>query len=159
MDDKAKSELLHKLTYGLYVLTSADGGERGGMLVTWVTQASFDPPLVAVAVQNNAHTTGIMKKSGTFALNFMADEQRKEAGTFGKKFAKVGDKFGEIPSHPGAVTASPILDDALGHLECRITSWMAGGDHDIALAEIVGAQASREDALMTTVSSGMSYAG
>jgi flavin reductase (DIM6/NTAB) family NADH-FMN oxidoreductase RutF len=159
MDDKAKSDLLHKLTYGLYVLTSQDGDQRGGMLVTWVTQASFDPPLVAVAVLGTAHTTGIMKTSGTFALNFMGDAQRKEAGAFGKKFAKVGDKFGDIPIHPGAVTASPILDDALGHLECRITSWLAGGDHDIALAEIVGAQVNGESALMTTVSSGMSYAG
>ena len=48
MNEKAKSELLHKLTYGLYVLTSQDGDERGGMLVTWVMQASFDPPLVKI---------------------------------------------------------------------------------------------------------------
>ena len=159
MDDQAKSDLLHKLTYGLYVLTSAEGDERGGMLVTWVTQASFDPPLLAVAVQNNAHTTGLMRKSGTFALNFMADEQRKEAGAFGKKFAKVGDKFADFAHHAGAATGSPILDDALGSLECRITGWLAGGDHDIAVAEIVDAQRKGDDALMTTVSSGMSYAG
>lgn len=159
MDDKAKSDLLHKLTYGLYVLTSQDGDERGGMLVTWVTQASFDPPLVAVAVQNTAHTTAVMKQSGAFALNFMADEQRKEAGAFGKKYAKVGDKFADFPNHPGAATGSPLLDDALGYLECRIKGWLAGGDHDIAVAEIVDAQLSRDAALMTTTSSGMSYAG
>jgi len=141
------------------VLTSAEADQRGGMLVTWVTQASFDPPLLAVAVQNNAHTTGIMKQSGTFALNFMADEQRKEAGAFGKKFAKVGDKFADFPIHPGPITASPILDDALGHLECRITAWLPGGDHDIALAEIVDAQVHSDSTLMTTMSSGMSYAG
>ena len=159
MDEKAKSDLLHKLTYGLYVLTSQAGDERGGMLITWVTQASFEPPLVAVAVLNAAHTTGVMRKSGAFALNFMADEQRKEAGAFGKKFAKVGDKFGDFPHHPGAITGSPLLDDALGYLECRIKSWLTAGDHDIALAEIVGAQVSRDAALMTTASSGMSYAG
>jgi len=159
MDDKAKSDLLHKLPYGLYVLTSTEADERGGMLVTWVTQASFDPPLLAVAVMNTAHTTGIMKKRGMFALNFMADEQRKEAGGFGKKFAKVGDKLADVPFHPGAATGSPILEDALGHLECRITGWLAGGDHDVAMAEIVDAQISGESTLMTTMSSGMSYAG
>ena len=159
MDDKAKSDLLHKLPYGLYVLTSAAGAERGGMLVTWVTQASFDPPLLAVAVMNTAHTTGVMKESGTFALNFMPDEQRTEAGAFGKKFAKVGDKFADYPFHPGAATGSPILEDALGYLECRITGWLPGGDHDVALAEIVDAQLKGDSALMTTMSSGMSYAG
>jgi flavin reductase (DIM6/NTAB) family NADH-FMN oxidoreductase RutF len=159
VDSTAKSDLLHKLTYGLYVLTSQDGDQRGGMLVTWVMQASFEPPLLAVAVQNTAHTTGVMKTSGTFALNFMADEQRKEAGAFGKKFAKVGDKFADFPFHPGAATGSPILDAALGHLECRITGWLPGGDHDVALAEIVDAQLNRDSALMTTMSSGMAYAG
>lgn len=159
MDSTAKSDLLHKLPYGLYVLTSAEAGERGGMLVTWVTQASFEPPLLVVAVLGAAHTTGIMKKSSSFALNFMADDERKEAGAFGKKFAKVGDKFGDFPLHAGAVTGSPILDDALGHLECRIIGWLPGGDHDIALAEIVDAQLKGDSALMTTMSSGMSYAG
>nr|AIA14253.1 Flavin reductase like domain protein [uncultured bacterium] len=159
MDNQAKSDLLHKLTYGLYVLTSQDGDERGGMLVTWVTQASFEPPLLAVAVLNTAHTTGVMKKSATFALNFMADEQRDQAGAFGKKFAKVGDKFAGFPYHAGAATGSPILDDALGHLECRITGWLPGGDHAVAVAEIVDAQLNRDAALITTVSSGMSYAG
>jgi flavin reductase (DIM6/NTAB) family NADH-FMN oxidoreductase RutF len=159
VDDKAKSDLLHKLTYGLYVLTSQAGDERGGMLVTWVTQASFEPPLVAVAVLNTAHTTAVMRESGAFALNFMADEQRSEAGAFGKKFAKVGDKFGDFPQHPGAATGSPLLDDALGYLECRIKGWLPGGDHDIALAEIVDARLTRDATLMTTTSSGMSYAG
>jgi flavin reductase (DIM6/NTAB) family NADH-FMN oxidoreductase RutF len=159
MDDQAKSDLLHKLPYGLYVLTSQDGDERGGMLVTWVMQASFDPPLLAVAVQNTAHTTAVMRKSGAFALNFMDDDQRKEAGAFGKKYAKVGDKFADFPHHAGAATGSPMLETALGCLECRITGWLAGGDHDIAVAEIVDAQLSRDAALMTTASSGMSYAG
>src|SRR5512132_1079291 len=129
MDNQARSDLLHERPDGLYVLTSAEADERGGMLVTWVTQASFDPPLLAVAVQNTAHTTGIMRQSATFALNFMADEQRKEAGAFGKKFAKVGDKLADVPHQPGAATGSPILNDALGHLECRITGWLTGGDH------------------------------
>ena len=159
MDEQAKSELLNKLTYGLYVVTSAAGEERGGMLVTWVTQASFDPPMVAVAMQNTAHTYAVVKQSGAFALNFMADEQRKEAGRFGQEFAKVGDKLAKFPNRPGAATGSPILDDALGHLECRVKGWLAGGDHDVALAEIVGAAIARDASLMTTASSGMDYSG
>jgi flavin reductase (DIM6/NTAB) family NADH-FMN oxidoreductase RutF len=159
MNEQAKSDLLHKLTYGLYVVTAAAGEERGAMLVTWVTQASFSPPLVAVAVKTNAHTTAVMKQSGAFALNFMADEQRNEAGHFGQKYAKVGDKLRDGEHHPGAATGSPLLNDAIGYLECRITSWLAGGDHDIALGEIVAAEASHDAPLMTTVSSGMSYAG
>jgi flavin reductase (DIM6/NTAB) family NADH-FMN oxidoreductase RutF len=159
MNEEAKSELLNKLTYGLYVLTSDGGGERGGMLVTWVMQASFDPPLVAVAMQNTSHTYAVIKQTGVFALNFMADEQRNEAGAFGQEYAKVGDKLAKFAHHPGPATGSPILDDALGHIECRVKGWLAGGDHDLAVAEIVDAQLSRDAALMTTASSGMGYSG
>jgi flavin reductase (DIM6/NTAB) family NADH-FMN oxidoreductase RutF len=159
MNEQAKSDLLNKLTYGLYVLTTAAGEERGGMLVTWVMQASFDPPMVAVAVQQSAHTTAVMKQGGAFALNFMPDEQRKEAGRFGQEYAKVGDKIGKFGHRPGPATGSPLLDDAIGYLECRIKGWLQGGDHDVALAEIVGAELTHDAPLMTTVSSGMGYAG
>ena len=159
MNEQAKSDLLNKLPYGLYVVTSESGGERGGMLVTWVTQASFDPPMIAVAMQNTSHTYGVIKQSGVFALNLMADEQRKEAGAFGQEYAKVGDKFARFANHTGPATGSPLLDDALGFFECRVKGWLAGGDHDVALAEIVEAQVNRDAALMTTESSGMGYAG
>jgi len=159
MNEQAKSDLLNKLPYGLYVLTSASGDDRGGMLVTWVMQASFDPPLVAVAMQNTAHTYQVVKQSGTFALNLMADEQRKEAGAFGQEHAKVGDKLARFANQPGPATGSPILSDSLGYLECRVKGWLPGGDHDVALAEIVEAEQARDAALMTTTSSGMGYAG
>jgi flavin reductase (DIM6/NTAB) family NADH-FMN oxidoreductase RutF len=159
MNEQAKSDLLNRLTYGLYVVTADSGDERGGMLVTWVTQASFDPPMLVVAMQNTSHTYSVVKKSGSFAINFMGDEHRKEAGRFGQEYAKAGDKIGKFPAHPGAATGSPVLEDALGYLECRVAGWLPGGDHDIAVAEIVEAAITRDTPLMTTVSSGMSYSG
>jgi len=159
MNEQAKSDLLNKLTYGLYVLTSDAGNDRGGMLVTWAMQASFDPPMLVVAMQNTAHTYAVIKRSGAFALNFMGDEQRKAAGAFGQEYAKVGDKLAKFAHKPGPATGSPILEIALGFLECRVKGWLAGGDHDVALAEVVEAQINRDAALMTTASSGMSYAG
>lgn len=159
MDEQAKSDLLNKLTYGLYVMTASAGDERGAMLVTWVMQASFDPPMVAVAVQNSAHTAGVVRRSGAFALNFMADEQRKLAGAFGQEYAKVGDKLQKHPFQSGSATGSPILEEALGYLECRVKGWLEGGDHDVVLGEIVAAHVNRDVPLMTTVSSGMGYSG
>lgn len=159
MNEQAKSDLLKKLPYGLYILTADAGSERGGMLVSWVMQASFAPPLLAVAVQAEAHTTAIMQKSGAFALNFLADEQRKLAGAFGQEYAKVGDKLARQSHYPGPATGSPILEDLLGYVECRITGWMAGGDHVIAVGEIVSAAIADDALLMTTISSGMSYSG
>jgi flavin reductase (DIM6/NTAB) family NADH-FMN oxidoreductase RutF len=159
MDEQAKSALLHKIPYGLYVLAAVHGEDRGAMLVTWVMQASFGPPLVAAAVQRAAHTTAVLRRSGAFALSFMSDDQRKVAGSFGQEYEKVGDKLARHPWRPGPATGAPVLDGALGVLECRVRGWLEGGDHDIVLGEIVGAELRTDAPLMTTASSGMSYAG
>lgn len=159
MNEQAKSDLLGKIPYGLYVIAANAGDDRGAMLVTWVMQASFEPPLVAVAMQNTSHTYAVVKRSGVFAINFLPDEQRKLAGRFGQEHAKVGDKLQKYAHHAGPATGSPILEDAIGYLECRVREWLSGGDHDIALAEIVEAGAGNDIPLMTTASSGMGYSG
>ena len=58
MDEKAKKTALRMIPYGLYVLTGETAGGRvTASTVNWVTQASFEPPLVAVGVkvESNAH--------------------------------------------------------------------------------------------------------
>lgn len=51
MDPNAKKTTLRMIPYGLYVLTAASGDRVAAATVNWVTQASFEPPLVAVGVK------------------------------------------------------------------------------------------------------------
>jgi flavin reductase (DIM6/NTAB) family NADH-FMN oxidoreductase RutF len=39
-----------KMTYGIYVLTSGADEAINGMIASWVSQVSYEPPLVMVAV-------------------------------------------------------------------------------------------------------------
>src|SRR2546427_4601434 len=56
MDEAAKKTVLRSFPYGLYAVTVAHGGEEHGMTANWVTQASFEPPMVVVAVENTSKT-------------------------------------------------------------------------------------------------------
>src|SRR5437879_12138949 len=58
MDAAAKKTVLRQFPYGLYVVTVAHGGEEHGMAATWVTQAAFAAPMVAVAVEKAARKSG-----------------------------------------------------------------------------------------------------
>ena len=61
MDDAAKKTVLRQFSYGLYVVTVAADGEEHGMTANWVTQAAFEPPMVAVAVENTSRTIEMIR--------------------------------------------------------------------------------------------------
>ena len=58
MDDDTRKAALRALTYGLYVVGARAGDEINAMTATWVTQVSFEPPLLAVRRPARAGTDG-----------------------------------------------------------------------------------------------------
>lgn len=139
MDQNAKKIALRMIPYGLYVLTAQTGdGRISGATVNWVTQASFQPPLVAVAVKSDSTIHGLIKDSQAFALNILGKDQGAIAFAFFKPVVREGQTLGGQPFHAGA-TGSPILDSAAGFIECRLVEGVEKGDHSIFVGEVVDA--------------------
>ena len=72
MDDATKKTALRMIPYGIYVMT-AEGkdGATAAATVNWVTQTSFDPPLIVVGVKADSSAYAIVKDAGQFALNML----------------------------------------------------------------------------------------
>lgn len=151
LDQAAKKTTLRKFTYGLYVVTCRENDETGAFTANWLSQASFDPPLVMVSVENDAHSLPIIRNSGLFTVNVLETGQRRLAGHFGKKTAKVGDKLAEI-EHYRTDSGQPVLDDAIGYVVCRVQNEMPAGDSVVVLGEVIEAGTHREDAEPLTMS-------
>ena len=64
-----------KLTYGIYVLTTAFEETINGMIASWVSQVSYDPPLISVAVHPNRYSHQLIGQSRCFALHVLAKER------------------------------------------------------------------------------------
>src|SRR2546427_3655897 len=78
MDPNAKKTTLRMIPYGLYVLTAANkAGQVAAATVNWVTQASFEPPLVAIGVKADSHAHALIKESKAFALNVLGKGSRR----------------------------------------------------------------------------------
>src|SRR5258705_9826404 len=69
MNDAARRTVFGHFPYGLYAVTLAHGGEEHGMTATWVTQASFEPPMLVVAVENRSRMIGMMRDARHFVIN------------------------------------------------------------------------------------------
>ncbi len=92
MDANAKKTALRMIPYGLFVLTGqAKDGRVAAATVNWVTQASFEPPLVVVAVKADSHAHGIIKESKAFALNILGKNHKDVAYTFFKPLEREGN--------------------------------------------------------------------
>lgn len=163
MSNDPIKEALNRIPYGFYALTSRNGDDVNAMVINWAMQASFSPRFVVVGLQKKAYTHGVIRQGGVFAINiFNASDQDAMMG-FTKGRAKNPDKMTEATYTPGKETGCPVLDGAAAYLECKLVQMVdIGGDHDLIVGEVVGAEILKEGNVTDTLTLplvGWSYAG
>ena len=159
MDPEVKKRVLRLFTYGLYAVTAVHDGEVAGMTANWLGQAAFEPPMLMAAFEADSRTLALVRQSGMFAVNVYESGQRELAGQLGRASVKRPDKLESIPAHPGPMTGAPLLDAALGWVECRVTGELPTGDHVVVVAEIINAGQNREGQPLTMAEAGFRYFG
>ena len=159
MDEAAKKAILRHFPYGLYVITVAHDGEEHGMTANWLTQAAFDPPMAVVAIENTSKTIGMIRDSHYFAINLLHSSQRDLAARLGRSSEQAPQKLKGIKTKPAPVSATPVLVDALGWVECRVVATLPAGDHTLVLGEIVGAGVEHDGEPLTLQDAGFKYSG
>jgi flavin reductase (DIM6/NTAB) family NADH-FMN oxidoreductase RutF len=144
MDANDKKQALRMIPYGLYVLTaeSADG-RVAASTVNWVTQASFDPPLLAVGVKADSGAHAIIKESKAFALNILGKGQDSMAFSFFKPVEREGNSIAGEAFSSGS-SGSPILSNAHASIECKLVDTVEIGDHSLFVGEVVDAGISKK---------------
>lgn len=146
--DQATHEALRRLSYALYILGVGNEGEMNAMAASWVTQCSFDPPLLMVAVRKDTRTYDLIRDGRAFTLNLLDKKHTDIVRGLEKPFDMVHDKLDRV-SHSEGETGAPVLDQAFAYIECRVTEIYEPGDHAIVVGEVVHARLRSEgEALM-----------
>jgi len=159
MDEATKKSVLRLFTYGLHAVTARHGDEVSAMTANWLIQSSFTPPMLTLAVEADSHSRRLIEASGAFAVNVYETGQRELAGRLGKTWVKHPEKFEDMTWRPGPATGSPILEDTLGWVECKIVGSLPSGDHVLYVAEVVDAGLNREGTALTLKEAGFKYSG
>ncbi len=160
MKDQIRSEVLKTIPYGFYItgVIGADG-EANGFTTCWVSQVSFEPQQVILAVKKDQHTHDLIESGGVFSLNFLDTSQEDLARKFTQTLAPEDGTVGGSPYTLGEATGVPIFEEAFAHLECRVAGSMEAGDHTIYLGEIVAASLRRPADILTDLDTPMEYGG
>ena len=140
-------------------MTAKQGADLSVMTANWLTQCSFEPPLLMLAVESDSHSRQVIESSGAFAINLYESGQRELAGNLGRTFSKHPEKITAITWRPSPLTGSPVLDSALAWVECKIVSSLQAGDHILFVAQVVEVGLDHEGSPLTLKEAGFKYAG
>jgi flavin reductase (DIM6/NTAB) family NADH-FMN oxidoreductase RutF len=158
MDEKAKKQALLMIPYGLFVLGAAHDGKATAATVNWVTQASFNPPLVAVGIKKDSGSHAMVKESKLFALSILSSGQKAIAGAFFRHVEPKDGKFGDYSFQSGA-NGAPIITDAPASVECEVVGFYELGDHSVVVGKVTEAHINRDAEALTMKETGWNYGG
>jgi flavin reductase (DIM6/NTAB) family NADH-FMN oxidoreductase RutF len=154
----AKKTLLRKFPHGVFICGVAENGEVNGFTASWVTQGSFEPPLVVMAVRSDSTSNGIIQRTGRFSLNVLSADQKDLAAVFFKPQTAIGGRFDAAPFQLGEL-GLPILEGGLGAVECELVGQVAAGDHTVFVGEVKNAVLHRDGEALELAGTGWQYGG
>jgi len=145
--DSDLDKALGRISGGLYIITAQKGEVSGAMLASWVTQASFKPLGLTIAVAKDRAIESMMHAGDKFVLNVLEEGNYQTLMKhFLKRFQPGADRFSGVKTQP-ATNGSPILTDSLAYMECEVVSRMELSDHHIVYATVDNGRVSNPDAL------------
>ena len=158
MDAAARKQTLRSLSNGMYIVTSSAGDRHGAATVTWLSQASFAPPLVMAAIRPESTVFQCLSESGIAAIHVLDESQQDLAFRFFRHTQVVGDTINGERFTAG-LTGAPILATAAAYVECRVRRLVRIGDHAVVIFEVVEADCRRPLQPLTVAASPWCYGG
>jgi flavin reductase (DIM6/NTAB) family NADH-FMN oxidoreductase RutF len=154
--DSQTAAAFRAIPYGVYLLTARQETLLHTVIVSWVSQVSFSPPRLMVALRHNRRAIPAIRESQAFSLSLLSREQKALV-------ARLKEPLLATPSadlwEAEDSSRAPILKGCLAGWRCRLCSTAEAGDHILFLGEVESAFAGREEVPLTTLDLGKTYIG
>ena len=132
--DTNLDKALGRLSGGLYVVTASEGEDanyrQSAMVASWVSQASFSPPGITVAVAKDRAIESFMQVGSTFVVNILREDNFQIMFRhFLKRFEPGADRFADVEIVKNIAKGGPVLAKSLAYLDCKVNSRLESPDH------------------------------
>jgi rubredoxin/flavin reductase (DIM6/NTAB) family NADH-FMN oxidoreductase RutF len=132
---------LHKISYGLYVVTSLKDGQFSGQIANTVLQTTAEPPMIACCLNKQNMTHGFVEASRVFAASVLSIEAPMTfIGRFGFKSGRDINKFDGVNYKLDMTGAPIVLDYGVAFLEAEVVNSMDAMTHTLFIGRVVNAE-------------------
>jgi flavin reductase (DIM6/NTAB) family NADH-FMN oxidoreductase RutF len=144
------SQIWTEVDPAVWLVTARAGDASGGLIATFVNQASIAPeyPRMLVGLSRQHHTWKLIDASGAFALHLVDEDHVDWVWRFGLQSGWKTDKLQGMNFNLGK-TGSPLLTEARAWLDCRVEARLNTGDRTAYLAEVVVADYRKGASILT----------
>ncbi|MEO6204070.1 MAG: flavin reductase family protein [Mycobacteriales bacterium] len=123
--------VLGSFATGITVVTGMARDQPVGFSCQSFASVSLDPPLVLFCPSHNSRSWPLIRDSGRFCVNVLAEDQEDLC----VRFATSGsDKFDGLARHE--TRWGPSLDGVISTVMCDVQAVHAAGDHDIVVGQV-----------------------
>ncbi|MBI4596039.1 MAG: flavin reductase family protein [Candidatus Tectomicrobia bacterium] len=147
---------LKKLEYGIYVVSTRVGHETSAFVASWLSQVSFEPPMVMIAIHKDHFSGHLIKGGDFFTVNIIGKDQKNMLSRFLAPSKMGVDKFESLPQLKGE-TGVPIMGDCVAYLECQVETSLLSGDHNIFVGHVLAGKCLRDGETLTTKDTPVRY--
>lgn len=111
--------------------------------VAWAGTICSNPPMVSISVRPERYSYHMLKETGEFVINLTTKELVYATDFCGVRSGKEIDKFQKmnLTKISGKEVGAPLIQESPVNLECRVTSVVPLGTHDMFMAEVVAVHA------------------
>ncbi len=137
MDGKA----FHKLSYGLYILSTSYNGKYAGCIINTAMQVTSKPAQISVTVNKENATEKMLAESCFFAVTALTQEADMELiGKFGFQTSSETDKFAGFHTAMDGNGVQYVTDCAAARISCRVVKTVDLGSHVMFIGEVTEAE-------------------
>jgi flavin reductase (DIM6/NTAB) family NADH-FMN oxidoreductase RutF len=141
-------DVLRRHPVGVSVVTVDLDGERLGLTVASLMSVALEPPLIAISISRQAALHELLRSSGGFAVSMLAASQRDLAQHFARGVPPIAMWHGIATQE---APRGPLLEGAVGWLECALAGELEGGDHTLFLGAVERAEAGADETPLVRV--------
>lgn len=143
-------KVLHKISYGLYVVCSKNNDKINGQIANAIFQVTAEPKTIAVSINKQNLTHEFIDKSKVFSVSILSEKTpMKFIGTFGFKSGREINKFIDVKYKLGKTKTPIILDNTLAYFEVKIEDKIDIGTHTIFIGKVVDGEILTEENPLT----------
>lgn len=144
------SKVMHKISYGLYIIGAKKNDLINAQTANTVVQISSDPVTVAVSINKQNLTHEYIMSGGYLTISILEQNTPLSLiGLFGFKSGRETDKFSEVSYSTTANGLPYIADHSLAYMEAKVIGKLDAGTHTIFLGQVTDAEILQEGEPMT----------